>query len=398
MKKIIILVFVSLFISIPVMAKDQKFALSKVAYEGISLVQVHIQKDEFKVAKALLLKLEASKKVRKKQDKAYIRFYMGYFYSLQEDNVLALKYYKEALSYEALPDTQISNTYLNIVQILMDAQDYEASLVYLDKLIHLSKEPKSEYFVYAANAHLALKQYKQVIENLDKAITAKKEVKTSWIKTKFYAYYMLNDYGNAINMMKQLITREPKNKEYWIQLSSLYTVDNKLDKALCALDISRLSEVDLTTKERMQLISWLRYQEIPFKAAYLMQEGLETKVIDTNEKNLDKLGDMYYESKEYAQALSWYEKAAKLSKKGNIYFKIAQIQANDRHFQKALDAIKLSLSTTDEEKIGEKYLLLARTHYELGELSKAKKSFTKALQYKKSKKIARVWLEYLNKA
>ncbi|MDF1880026.1 hypothetical protein JHD50_01710 [Sulfurimonas sp. MAG313] len=397
MKKIISLVFICVLSVTSSFAKDQKFALDKVTYEGISKVQVHIQKEEFKEAKELLLSLEASKKIRKKQGKAYVRFFMGYFYSLQENNVLALKYYKKALTYEALPKAQLSNTYLNIIQIVMDAQKYEETLVYLDKLIALTTPPKPEYFVYQANAHLALQNYAKVITSLDKAISVSKKTKTNWIKTKFYAHYMLKEYSNAVDMLKLLIQREPKSKEYWIQLSSLYVVDEHLNKALCALDISRLAKAELSENEWLQLISWLRFQNIPYKAAFLMQEGIDNKVISSSEKHLDTLGDMYYESKEYTQALHWYDKAANLSKNGNIYFKIAQIQSNNRHYLKAVDAIKHSLNKKDKEKVGAKYLLMAKAYYELNNIEQAKAGFSKALKYKKSKKTAQIWLDYINK-
>jgi tetratricopeptide (TPR) repeat protein len=134
---------------------------------------------------------------------------------------------------------------------------------------------------------------------------------------------------------------------------------------------------------------------IPYKAAVIMEERLGQNIIKVNEKNLDTLGDLYYESKEFKKAIEWYEKAAKLSEKGKIYFKIAQIYENERNYEEVVKNAKLSLEKADENRLGEKHFLLAKAQYELGNMQEAKEGFTEALKYPKIKKSAQAWLEYI---
>ncbi len=395
MRILMILLMVGTFFSIT-MAQDKKFQLTQVTYVGITKAQKLLDEGKTDDAKLVLLDLRDSSKIRKKLDRAYVRFYLGYFYTLVNDANNALKYFKEALTYEALAPAQISNTYLNIIQITMELEKYNESLHYIDELILVAQKPKSQYLVTKANIEMILKRYKKVIRDIDKAIKIDKKAKPAWLKMKYYSYYMLNDYMSAIGVLKLLIALEPTNKEYWLQLSSLYSVSNNFNASMSSLDIANIAKLDLNEAELLRLISWLQYSDIPYKAAKMMEEKIKTKSIATNEKNLNAIGDLYYEAREYKMAIKWYKKSASLSKSSIIYFKIAKIYANERKYEDVVENIKLSLAFKDNKKAdGSKYLLLGKAYYELSNTIEAKKSFYRAQHFQKSKKIADAWLNYL---
>ena len=383
------------FLAQSLIAKEDKYVLSQTTFDGITKVEKFIEDNKYSEAEKLLLELESSDAVDEKLDMAYIRFYKGYFYTLKNDASKAIIYFEKAVSSEALPPEQVKSAYLNLVQLYIDQDKYQKGISYLDKLIEQTTPVKFEYFVYKANAYLALKEYKEVIENLNKAITLSKQVKPEWLKTKFYSYYLLQDYPNAIVNLKKLIELEPKNKNHWLQLSSLYSMDNKFSEALSTLDISRMLQLDLNENELLQLISWLRYINIPYKAASIMQSKLEENIITANEKNMEYLGDLYYEAKELEKAIKWYSQAAEVSSKGKLYFKVSQIYSNLRNYEKVIKYIKLSLQTGDETNLEEKYLLLANADYELGHIKEAKQSLREAAKYPKTAKIALAWLNFL---
>ena len=229
--KRIITVFVIFLFCCSLEAEEGDYSLSKVTYEAIAQAQELIEASKYNEAEKALLKLEDSPRVRKELDKAYVKFYLGYFYNLKSDPTKAIAYFEEALSYDALPPDQVKNAYLNLVQLLTDKEAYTKAILNLDKLIQITEPAKAEYFVYRANAYLGLKEYRRVVQNLDEAIALEKP-KPNWLSTKFYCFYMLQDYPGAIGVLKELIALEPGNKNYWLQLSSLYTETKNFDRAL----------------------------------------------------------------------------------------------------------------------------------------------------------------------
>ena len=261
MKKIYFIILL-IFVIHPLMANNNKYMLSKIVYDTITKTQLYLDKNKYQDAKKLLLALDKSSKVRKKVDKAYLKFYIGYIYTLTNNESKAVSYFKKALALKALPADQIQNIRLNLAQLYMQRSDYYNALNYLKKLIDTGPV-KAEYYIYEANANLALKRYASVIKNIDKAIALSKNKKPSWLKMKFYCYYMLKDYFHAITTAKELIRIEPLNKEYWIQLSALYSIKQKPLDALSTLDVANILKIDLNENELLQLIAWLSYMDIP---------------------------------------------------------------------------------------------------------------------------------------
>ncbi|MEA3522603.1 MAG: tetratricopeptide repeat protein, partial [Campylobacterota bacterium] len=179
------------------------------------------------------------------------------------------------------------------------------------------------------------------------------------------------------------------------QLSSLYSLIDDYSKALSSLDISRIAKLDLKESEYLRLIGWLRHGNVPYKAAEILYKKIQSKEIQSSEKNLNYLGDLYYEAKAYDKAIKSYTQAAKIDNNGKIYYKIAQISMSQYKYQAVIENIKLSLKFENKEKLGDKYLLLGKTYYELKKSSQAKKAFENARKYKKSEKMANAWLKYI---
>ena len=121
MRVLIIVLIFSIFFNI-LEAKEKKFLLTKVTYEAISKAQKLLDENKNTEAKIVLLDLETSSKIKKKLDKAYIRFYIGYFYTLSEESQKAVTYFKKAVAYNSLAPAQVENAYLNIVQLSMELE------------------------------------------------------------------------------------------------------------------------------------------------------------------------------------------------------------------------------------------------------------------------------------
>jgi len=276
----------------------------------------------------------------------------------------------------------------------MQKADYNSAIKYIDQLI--ATEPrKAEYYIYKANANLALKKYSVVIKNIDKAIEISNNKKPNWLKTKFYCFYVLKEYSQAITTLKELIAIEPRNKEYWMQLSSLYAMQHNSFDTISALDVARVLKMKLNKDELLQLVSLLQYMNIPYKAAEILQSAIERKLIQPTAKELKNLGNLYYEAKEFDKAIKYYLQAAKKSNDAKLYFTVAKIYSNVHNNKGVIKSIKLSLQENNSAHIGEKKILLARAYYELGMIQKAKSIFIEALKYPKSKKVASAWIEYL---
>ena len=387
-----IVIFFLLAVSLCFGEEEKKYQLQKITYDTIVKVQQLLDANQSKKAESTLLSLESSKKLNKKLDKAYIEFYLGYYYTLQNNEELALKHFQNAVKSEVLPPQQISSAYLNLAQLSISAHAYNNALKYVNKLIQTAKPIKAEYYILKANILFSQKKYTKTIDMIKKAEKLAKKKKIKWMKIEFYCYFLQKKYQDAIRVDKELIQKEPYNKEYWIQLASLYAIDKHYDYSLSALDISRIANFKISKNEWIRLINLLRYEELPFKAANIMSEKISDGTMELNEKNLNLIGDLYYESKEFDKAISFYKKAANKNKK--IFYKIAKIQMGRHHYKEAIKYLKSAINGS-EKQLGEKELLLGRAYYAIQMNKAAITAFQSASNYKKTKKSALQWLKYI---
>ncbi|HFU74610.1 MAG TPA: hypothetical protein ENK66_00030 [Arcobacter sp.] len=389
-----IVIFVLLITSLCFAGEDKKYQLQKTTYDTVIKAQQFLDKNQSKKAEKTLLSLASSKKLSKKLDKAYIEFYLGYYYTLQNNDNLAIKHFQNAVKNDVLPPRQITSAYINLTQLSLSNQAYANALRYVNKLIQTAKPIKPEYYTLKANILFSQKKYAKTIEVIKKAEKVANKKKIKWMKIEFYCYYLQKKYQDAIRVNKELIQREPYNKEYWIQLASLYAIDKHYDYSLSALDISRIANFKMNKNEWMRLIDLLRYEGLPFKAANIMSEKINDKTLKMDEKDLNMVGDLYYESKEFDKAILFYQKAAKIHANKKIFFKIAKIEINRHSYKEAINYTKKALNGS-EEQIGEKELLLGRAYYAIHMNKLAKRAFQSASMYKKTKKRALQWLKYI---
>jgi len=387
-----IFIFFFLIVSLCSGAEEKKYQLQKITYDTVMKAQQFLDVNQSKKAEHTLLNLESSKKLHKKLDKAYVEFYLGYYYTLQNHVKFAIKHFQSAVKNEVLPPQQTSSAYLNLAQLSISVHEYNNALKYINKLIQTAKPMKPEYYILKANILFSQKKYTETIKVIKKAEKLAKKKKIKWMKIEFYCYYLQKKYQDAIRVDKELIQKEPYNKGYWIQLASLYAIDKHYDYSLSALDISRIANFKLDKNEWTRLIDLLRYEGNPFKAANIMADKIADGTIKMNEKNLNLIGDLYYESKEFDKAISFYKKAANKNKK--LFYKIAKIQMNRHDYKEAIKYLKSAINGS-EKQLGEKELLLGKAYYEIKMKRAAISAFQNASHYNKTKKTALQWLKYI---
>lgn len=373
-------------------AKEEKYELSQYVYESISKAQELIDNEKNKEAKELLQKLTNASSIRTKIDKAYVRFYLGYFYMTQEKSEEAIILFKEALSYEALPKEQVKSIYLNTMQLYLVQEKYKNALVSLEKLLKL--EEKVEYYIYKAQISLSIEEYRDVIESIEYSRKFQKP-KSEWLQMQFYAYYMLHNYTKAQLVLQELIVLKPYKKEYWMQLFSLYALKENDNKALASLESAFIAKINLSEQEILQLVSLLRNRALPFHAAKVLEDTLKINKVQETPKTLQLLAELYFEAKNYNASLSSFLKVADQDPSGKLDLKIARIYLLEHNYIEAAQALENSLKKPSHKYKKECYELLGKTYFELNKYEKAKENFRKLLGFVEAKKTANAWLNYL---
>ena len=149
----------------------------------------------------------------------------------------------------------------------------------------------------------------------------------------------------------------------------------------------------------------------PYWAAQVLVAGQQKKVTITDddtgeeeivavlkdkEKTLKLLADAWRMAQEIDKAIPVLERAAKLSKDGDLYVLLGNLYLYEDRMEDSIRAIENALKKSKIKSRSQAQLVLGQAHFELENFDEAKKQFRLAArdENKRIKKTANSWIKY----
>jgi len=311
----------------------------------------------------------------------------------------ALTNFETAVRLDALPDLTHFSLMYQISQLYYMKDRYDEAL---DKLaLWMCKVPKEKitpasYYLKAA-IYAAKKDWKNVVPAIDTAISMSDEPKEAWYQLKLGAHFELEQFPKAAQTLEVLVQYWPDKKNYWIQLSQIYYKLKKEDEALSVLALAYRRDMLDKQTDIMYLSSMYSNKDVPFKAAKVLQKGMEDGIVESNKRHWTIVADSWFAAEEMENALAAYEKAGKASDDGEIDLRRAYILVDMERWDEAASAIKAALDKggLSERKTGDAYVLQGMSEFNLENYNKASTAWGRASKYPKAKKSAQQWMNHM---
>jgi tetratricopeptide (TPR) repeat protein len=392
------LVFFILYLSLslPVNAKaiSQSVSVSPRIYTGLKKAEALISKKSYQQAeqklKALLVDIDQNS-----YSQATVLRSLSSVYALKGKYSQAAKTLSSCLDLNVLPDDQRQRATLNLGQLYMTTKQYAQAISTVEPYLANNTKLDSTINVLIANAYAQLKHYRKALTYIKKAISASKNPQASWYQLNLVIYFELKQYSSAAKLLTTLIQMYPDNKKYWVQLSSVYQQLEQYKKAVVVKQLSYKKGFIDTERELLSLANLLLYINSPYKAAQLIHTEITQKNIHNNAKNWETLANAWILAKEFDKAIKTLETASKLNQKGDIDQKLGQIYVQQEKWNLAIKTLIKALNKGGLKNIGDAYLLLGMSYYELKQIKAAEKAFLSATKYRKNNKAALQWLNYI---
>jgi tetratricopeptide (TPR) repeat protein len=307
--------------------------------------------------------------------------------------------FERAVELDALPDHAHFGLMYQIAQLYYMKDRYDDAL---DKLaLWMCKVPKEKItdvaYVLQASLYAQKKDWKNVITAIETAISLSEEPKESWYQMKLAAHFDLEQLPQAAQTVEILIEHWPEKKTYWVQLSQIYYKIKMTDEALSVMALAyRRTLLDKET-DLMYLSNLYSNSEVPFKAAKVLQKGIEDGIVAATKKNWTIVADSWYSAQEMENALLAYEKAGEASDDGEIDLRRAYILVDMERWEDALAAVNAAIEKGgfSDNKVGDAYVLLGMSEFNLGNYDNAGAAWRRAVKYEKTKKSAQQWLNHM---
>ena len=311
----------------------------------------------------------------------------------------ALEYLEKAVELNALPDqAHFAMTY-QIAQLYFIQERYREALDKLELWLCHSPRDKitSSAFVLKASIYAQQGEYAESLKAIDRAIEKDDDPKERWYQLKLGSHYELEQYPQTAQTLELIISRWPQKKTYWTQLSQIYLNLKQDEKALAVIALAyRIGLLD-KQGDIIYLSSLYSNSEVPFKAALVLEKGIEDGLVASTRNHWTAVADSWYAAEEMENSLVAYESAGKASEDGMIDLRRGYILVDLERWPDALNALNdtLGKGSLTEQKTGEAYLLRGMIQFNLGNFDSASADWAEAGRFDRVRDAAEQWMNHL---
>ena len=352
---------------------------------------------------------------------------MSYIYSAKADYKKSVELLIKSINLKQLPYRAEQTMLLRAGQLYNATENYKEMLKYTLKWLKHAVNPDSSAYETLASAYiqnqkldkavcplyLALKTWypeeqrkqKAYLAKVQKAIDNKqpppapreaRHPKKAWYTLLFSMHYRLKDIDGAINIMKAGLHHYPVEKNFWTQLGAVYAQKEDYQNATAVMDLAYRQNLLTKGSEYRYTASNYTYVSVPYRAAYIMEDGLKKGIIENTMKNWRAAAGNWQQAEENTRAAKAYDKAGELGETGKYYINEGDVYARMESWKNAIRAYRKALNKGKLKKNeeGRALLNMGIAYFNTGDYTNAIKSLRKATKFKKQKRSAKQWMTY----
>jgi len=387
-----------------------------------------IEKEEddpdFVQAKAILTELLNNKNEMKSYDRSVMWNYWGYIYFSAEDYDRAMDAYEQLLNEPEATLPLRTSSLLTLAQLNLVKENWDKGIALILQWMDEVENVTAQSHALLGQAYYQKADFVRARKSIEEAIRIAEEVeeyrpKENWYVLLAASLYELKEakvIGQQYALEQQVVIYEilvnyyPK-KSYFIQLGGTYAQMDREEDYMLVLKAAYEKDFLDKESEYLALAQMLLINRNPYWAAQVLVAGQNKKitikdektgkevtfpVIKDSEKNLKLLGDAWRMAQEIDKAIPVLEKAAKLSKDGDLYVLLGNLYLYEDRMKDSIRAIENGLNKSKIKSRSQAQLVLGQAHFELENFDEAKKQFRLAArdEDKRIKKTANSWIKY----
>jgi tetratricopeptide (TPR) repeat protein len=348
--------------------------------------------DDIPGALAILLEIDASKKY----DKAYVSRFIAIMYAqMGNEEAKAIQYLKAAVEPDILNEADHDQSLKLLADLQMQTKAFEEALVNYQAWMDFTGKSDGDTWTKIANANYMLKRLDKIIVPADNAIAAygDKHNKNPYI-LKITSYYERKKYQEAVKTLETVLQVFPEDKTWWNQLGMFYLLVEDYKKALATLDMAYKQGFLEKESEIKTLASLYSQNDVPYKAAVLLEKHIDSGLVTRDDKNLSSLANAWHAAQHIDKAAKYYGELAKMTNLAKHYSKQGMLLKQDEQFKPAIVALTKALELGAKNQ-GRLHMSIAESHYYLEEYKQAYKAINLAMKDPKTKKSAKGWVDFI---
>jgi tetratricopeptide (TPR) repeat protein len=373
-----------------------KPTVAQSTYNALAEAQKQTSSGEYAKAIERLNDLLADVK-GKAYEEALAQQALGYAHAGDEDYKSAARAFQQALDSGTLPGKDSRDITYNLAQILINDEQYQQGLKYLEDWMKGERSPSHDARVLAAVGYYQSGNCEAAIPHLNALAAEAKDGSEQWSQALLGCYVEAKQYDRAAAVLERAVRSNPANNDNWMQLAAAYQQAEQTDKAIAVLELmlrrGALDEERIVNLARMYLADG-----VPYKAARLLEEQMQADALARSEENLELLLDSLLLAQEQENATQVARDLIALRPSGERYYRLGRIYFDLQRWPEAIATLDSALQRKDLAERPAANLLLGIAAVHSNQQTVAERSLTIAAADKDMRAQAQWWLQRLQRA
>lgn len=322
---------------------------------------------------------------------------LGLAHYRRDDLPAARQAYEAALAQPRLPVSLTADLVASLGRLGLMMEDFAAARAHFEALLEISDQDTPEHRVLLATALLREDEHRRAAELLESAIASERqagsEPREAWLTMLSAAYYALEELPSMQQTLKELIALYPRD-QYLLNLAAIYGQLGEQSRQLAVmealLDAGRLDRATQVKTTAQLLLA----EQLPFKAAHLLQAAMDDGRLPASQQNLELLSQAWYLAEDGERALEPLRQAAAQADDGSLYLRIAGLELDAYRWRAADAAAERALAAGLAGREGDAWLIRGMARVRLKDYQPAIEYFRRASAFDRSRAYAQQWTTF----
>ncbi|HEX7043679.1 MAG TPA: tetratricopeptide repeat protein [Burkholderiales bacterium] len=307
----------------------------------------------------------------------------------------AREHLRLALESGGLNEQEASQVRFQIAQLFVAEERWAEAAESLEEWFATAQNPNSAAYYLLAVSYYQLNDLDRAFPAAQKAVELADQPQASWVELLVAIYIDRDEYEEALPYVERLVELQPKNKQHWLRLSSFYQEVERFGDALASIQIPYNAGMLSEDSEYMRLADLLMFNEIPYRAATVLEKGLEEGVVNEDADAYEKLANSWIAARDFDRAIPPLERAAQLSDDGDLYVRLAEVHVQREDWQAAAAALENGLEKGGLSDEGDAQILMGVALYSDGRPQEALEWFQRARRSDAHRDVANQYIKLI---
>jgi Tfp pilus assembly protein PilF len=314
----------------------------------------------------------------------------------RDDFDRARDFLQKMIAEEVLSSADEADVRFMIAQLFLQQERWAEAAESFERWFAMVESPNSGAYYLLALTYYQLEDLDAAVVPAQQAVDIAEKPQEGWLQLLLALRLTRKEYAAALPLLEELIERYSK-KIYWIQLSTLHGALGNYEEALVPLQLAYTQELLTEQAELRRLAELLLFLDLPYRAARVIEQGLEEERIEADAKDYELLSNSWIAAREYEKAVEPLARAAERSEGGDLYVRLAQVHIQREKWSEAAAALRLAIEKGGLANTGDAQLLMGIAYYSQKRPQQALTWFSRARKHEETRDEAQTWLNYIRR-